>query len=132
MCTLSCTCGQHDMKSHLEWPYVLMHAVSRRGVYDLHKMDMSSRHCCFTTSKARQGDQIKFLLFCFLSLNVALKLLLSSSTKRQVQPTENDLYSTSCALFSIPKAPTADTIVTPASEQIIEMHQWRRGVGVKN
>uniref|UniRef100_A0A3Q2C8R8 Forkhead box B2 n=1 Tax=Cyprinodon variegatus TaxID=28743 RepID=A0A3Q2C8R8_CYPVA len=29
-------------------------------------------------------------------------------------------------------APTADTIVTPASEQIIEIHQWRRCVGVKN
>lgn len=77
-----------------------------------------------------QLDQV--LLFCFLSLNTSLKLLLSSRTKHQVQPTENDLYSTSCALFSIPKAPTADTIVTPASEQIIEMHQRRRGVGVKN
>lgn len=45
---------------------------------------------------------------------------------------ENDLSSTSCPLFSIQKAPTADSIVTPASEQIIEMHQWRRSVGVEN
>lgn len=77
-----------------------------------------------------QLDQV--MLFCFLSLNTPLKLILSGHTKHQVQPTENDLYSTFCVLFSIPKAPTADTIVTPTSEQIIEMHQWRRGVGVKN
>lgn len=100
-----------------------------------HKTDMSSRHALWAAAsqlqkQAGRSDQV--LLFCLLCLNVALKLPLSSRTKRQVQPTENDLYSTSCTLFSIPKDPTADTIVTPASEQIIEMHQRRRGVGVKN
>lgn len=35
-------------------------------------------------------------------------------------------------LFNIPKAPAAVAIVAAASEQIIEMHQRRRVVGVKN
>lgn len=121
---------QHDI-GHLERVHVLMHVVSRTDVYDVHKMDMSSLGCSLTASKA--GRVIgSSLLFCLLCLNVALMLLLSSGSKRQVQPTENDLYSALCPLFSIPKAPKADTIVIPASEQIIEMHQRRRGVGVKN
>lgn len=72
--------------------------------------------------KSRQGDGIKICMHCF---NEALKLLIFSSTKPQVCPSENDLRLTSCPLFSIPKAPTANTFVAPASEQIIEMHQRR-------
>lgn len=50
-----------------------------------------------------------------------------------VQPTGSDLYSASpFPYLASQRLHAADAIVTPASEQIIEMHQRRRGVGVRN
>lgn len=98
-------------------PVRCWHTGSSWGGCGVQKMDMSSGlqpH----NFKSRQGDRIKFCSF-------VCSAKCSFDASARFSPLKDDLYSAWGPLFSIPKAPEADTIVTQASEQIIEMHQRR-------
>lgn len=56
--------------------------------------------CAASQLQKQAGRRDQVLLFCCLGLNVPLKIVLSSNTEHLVQPTESDLYSTSCPLLS--------------------------------